>query len=221
MALCSGAFVEMGGGGTANPRRQRMTCSWPCSLASDRLFRPVSAPACCSLSRASLTIGTQARPVPDSSRQDVRMARRRHEVRTRSYSVPSALSARAASRASWMPRVVRSTSTQPVKRFARFHSLCPWRTSTSLACGASSAAAIAAVSFRADAASRAAAASASAIWSSLSAAASSLSSTAPPGRRAAAARAPVLPPGRTGDDSAVVTVRRLSISTARGSCGRG
>ena len=49
---------------------------------------------------------------------------------------PSEASKRPASRASVMPRSVRSTSTQPVNLFARFHSLWPWRTSTSVACAA-------------------------------------------------------------------------------------
>ena len=49
-----------------------------------------------------------------------------------SKAMPSALSSRPASRASCRPCSVRSTSTQPVKRFSRFQMLWPWRRSSSL-----------------------------------------------------------------------------------------
>eukprot|EP00964_Phaeocystis_antarctica_P112734 scaffold76848_cov66-Phaeocystis_antarctica.AAC.2 len=45
-----------------------------------------------------------------------------------------------ASRASEIPTSVRSTSAQPVKRFARFHSDCPCLTRMRRACGSSRAA---------------------------------------------------------------------------------
>src|SRR5436309_440621 len=45
--------------------------------------------------------------------------------------MPCALSLRPALRASFTPLSVRSTSFQPVNKLVRFHSLSPWRTSTS------------------------------------------------------------------------------------------
>src|SRR5262245_10315831 len=44
---------------------------------------------------------------------------------------PASSSSAPACVASFSPRSLRSTSTQPVKRLARFHSLSPWRSSTS------------------------------------------------------------------------------------------
>ena len=43
----------------------------------------------------------------------------------------------AAEAASFLPRVVSSTSAQPVKSDAAFHSLCPWRRNTTVAKGSS------------------------------------------------------------------------------------
>ena len=62
----------------------------------------------------------------------VRIARFNTEVNTTSGSSRALISSRAAARASSYPRGVRSTSTQPVKRFSRFQMLWPWRTSTRL-----------------------------------------------------------------------------------------
>ena len=66
-----------------------------------------------------------------------RIARRMSDVCTSSTSRPSAASSLPASRASEIPTSVRSTSTQPVKRLARFHSDCPCRTRMRRACGSS------------------------------------------------------------------------------------
>ena len=66
-----------------------------------------------------------------------RMARRMSDVCTSSTSRPSAASSLPASRASEIPTSVRSTSTQPVKRLAQFHSDCPCRTRMRRACGSS------------------------------------------------------------------------------------
>ncbi len=55
-------------------------------------------------------------------------ARLSAEVKAMSNAMPRALSFSAPALASSRPSSVRSTSRQPVKRFFRFHSLWPWRT---------------------------------------------------------------------------------------------
>src|SRR6202047_1821284 len=69
-------------------------------------------------------------PSSASMRSSVRRARLRTDVKATSKRRPCALSLRPALSASVMPCSVRSGSFQPVKRFFRFHSLWPWRTST-------------------------------------------------------------------------------------------
>src|SRR3954471_13639529 len=58
------------------------------------------------------------------------MARRCSEVWTTSGSRPDSRSSSPPRLASFSPLALRSTSTQPVKRFFAFHSLSPWRSST-------------------------------------------------------------------------------------------
>src|SRR5579883_3445692 len=60
----------------------------------------------------------------------VRIARRSTEVCTTSGSRPRSASSLPPRIASSSPWAVRSTSTQPVKRFFAFHALSPWRSST-------------------------------------------------------------------------------------------
>src|SRR5215218_9885177 len=62
----------------------------------------------------------------------VRIARRCTDVCSTSGRIPAAVSSSPPRRASASPLAVRSTSTQPVKRFFAFHSLSPWRSRTSV-----------------------------------------------------------------------------------------
>mmetsp|Transcript_36204 Transcript_36204/g.62181 ORF Transcript_36204/g.62181 Transcript_36204/m.62181 type:complete len:224 (+) Transcript_36204:1729-2400(+) len=134
MVRCRGSSSSSGGGGSSKRRRQDMTCSTPYRSASSALLLPVRKPECCSLRRGSFVKGTQHWSVVESSRHVVRTARRRHDVTAMSTPSPRLRSILPASRASVIPRSVRSTSTQPVNRLARFHSLCPWRTKIRFAC---------------------------------------------------------------------------------------
>ena len=60
------------------------------------------------------------------------MARRSMEVNSLSGRTPASFSSSPPCTASALPLSDRATSTQPVKRFFAFHSLSPWRSSTSL-----------------------------------------------------------------------------------------
>src|SRR6266700_49289 len=76
-------------------------------------------------------IGMVLCPNSSSARSSERCARLSAEVKPMSNRMPCALSLRPAARASLTPISVRSMSRQPVNRLLRFHSLWPWRRSTS------------------------------------------------------------------------------------------
>ena len=71
-------------------------------------------------------------PSPASARSAVRMARVSTDVCTTSGSNPRSAMRRPPATACASPVGVRSQSYQPVNRFLRFHSLSPWRRSTSV-----------------------------------------------------------------------------------------
>src|SRR5262245_1666275 len=76
--------------------------------------------------------GIQSRSIPSRAMSSVLMARRRTDVKATSNVSPASFISRPASRASASPLSDRSTSVQPVNRFSLFHSLSPWRSSTTL-----------------------------------------------------------------------------------------
>jgi hypothetical protein len=85
-----------------------------------------------SLMRQLRVTGIHMRSSSSSTIQSVLIARFNTDVNATSKVKPSSLSRRPAACASFIPRSLSGTSTQPVKRLSRFHWLWPWRKSTSL-----------------------------------------------------------------------------------------
>mmetsp|Transcript_100436 Transcript_100436/g.287455 ORF Transcript_100436/g.287455 Transcript_100436/m.287455 type:complete len:259 (-) Transcript_100436:1113-1889(-) len=117
--------VSISGGGVEYERRHSPTCSAPYFSTVCFLSNPVSPPYMRSLRRQLALTGTSSWPVILRAISRVCCARVRSEVKATSTLRPSCHIWVAPMAASFLPRVVRGTSAQPVKRLASFHSDCP------------------------------------------------------------------------------------------------
>mmetsp|Transcript_78434 Transcript_78434/g.201982 ORF Transcript_78434/g.201982 Transcript_78434/m.201982 type:complete len:213 (-) Transcript_78434:57-695(-) len=128
--------ASIGGGGMSKLRRQTSTWSAPCFCTVSFLSRPVRPPYIRSFRRQVLATGQYSCSAPSRAMLQVLMARFRKEVWEKSRVTPASFSSSPAALASPVPFTERSTSTQPVKRLATFHSDSPWREKIRVAWGA-------------------------------------------------------------------------------------